>query len=105
MAERMKTASLTPPERARKGLQLALHAMQDAGKAGEVAAAMGVSDSTISRIKTERLEEVVLFLAHLGLKVVPSAYKCVDPAAYDFLTATHQRLMQKVPELIWEQEE
>lgn len=82
-----------------------MHALQEPGKAGAVAAAMGTSDSTVSRIKTERLEEVVLFLAHLGLKIVPADFKCVDRAAFEFLTATHQRVMQKAPELIWEQEE
>lgn len=101
----MTKASLTTTETARKGLSLALQRLQDAGKAGSVAAAMGVSDSTVSRIRNERMEEVILFLAHLGLKVVPSEFKCVDPAAYAFLTTTHQRVMQKAPELIWEQDE
>lgn len=100
----MPPVSKTPAETARKGVQLALQALQEPGKAGAVAAAMGVSDSTISRIKTERLEEVVMVLAHLGLKVVPAEFKCVDPAAYTFLTTTHQRVMQKAPQLIWEQE-
>ena len=98
----MSSVSKSPPETARKGVQLALQALQEPGKAGAVAATMGVSDSTVSRIKTERLEEVVLFLAHLGLKVVPTEFKCVDPAAYAFLTTTHQRVMTKAPELIWE---
>ncbi len=101
----MAPVSPAPAERARKGVQLALHRLQEPGKAGSVATAMGVSDSTVSRIKTERLEEVVLFLVHLGLKVVPSEFKCVDPAAYAFLTQTHERVMRKAPQLIWEQEE
>lgn len=86
-------------------MQLALQMLQEAGKATSVAAAMGVSDSTISRIKTERLEECLTFLAHLGLKVVPASYKCVDAAAYEFLTTTHERVMRKAPELIWEHDE
>lgn len=101
----MPQVSKTPAETTRKGVQLALQALQEGGKAGAVAVAMGVSDSTVSRIKTERLEEVVAFLAHLGLKVVPTEFKCVDPSAYAFLTTTHQRVMLKAPELIWEQEE
>ena len=98
----MTAVSMPPPERARKGVQLALLALQEPGKAGAVAAAMGVSDSTVSRLKTERLEEVVLLLAHLGLKVVPSDFRCVDPSAYDFLVRSHTRVMAKAPELIWE---
>lgn len=95
----------TPAEIARKGVQRALQSLQEPGKASAVAASMGVSDSTISRLKTERMEEVILLLAHLGLKVVPTEFKCVDRAAYEFLTTTHTRLMSKVPELIWESEE
>jgi hypothetical protein len=83
-------------------VQLALQALHEPGKAGAVAALMGVSDSTVSRIKTERLEEVVLLLAYLGLKVVPAEFKCVDPDAYAFLTKTHERVMHRAPELIWE---
>lgn len=65
---------------------------------------MGVSESTISRIKSEQLDKVTLLLAHLGLKVVPTEYKCVRPEAYAFLTATHEKVMRVAPELIWEQD-
>lgn len=101
----MAASSLTPPERARKGVQLVLQRLQEPGKAGAVAVSMGVSDSTVSRIKTERLDEVILLLAHLGLKVVPSDWKCVERSAYEFLTASCQRVMQRAPDLLWEQEE
>lgn len=66
---------------------------------------MGVSDSTVSRIKTERLEEVVTLLAYLGLKVVCAEATCVDRSAYQFLTRTHERVMAKAPHLIWDQDE
>lgn len=98
----MTELSATPPERARKAVQLALQRLQEPGTGIAVAAAMGVSESTVSRIKTERLEEVALFLACLGLKVVPAEFKCVDPAAYAFLTATHEKVMRRAPQLIWE---
>lgn len=101
----MSQLSSSPPEIARKGVQLALQRLQEAGKAGAVAAAMGVSDSTVSRLKTERLEECVLLLAHLGLKVVPTDFKCVNPEAYAFLTSTHERVMRTAPELIWDVEQ
>lgn len=86
----MSASSPTPTERARKGMQLALRALQEPGKAGALAVSMGLSDSTVSRIKTERLEEVLLFLAYLGIKAVPSEYQCVDPktfAAFEVLYA------------------
>lgn len=98
----MSEASPTPHETARKGVSLAFQRLQEPGKAGAVAVVMGVSDSTISRIKTERMEEVVSFLAHLGLKVVPTEFKCVNPEAYGFLTATHEKVMRVAPHLIWE---
>lgn len=48
----------------------------------------------------------------LASNLLPTAKAALCPGLggrgisfYDFLTATHQRLMQKVPELIWEQEE
>jgi hypothetical protein len=63
---------------------------------------MGVSESTVSRFKTDRLEEAAMFLAHLGLKVVPAEFKCVEPSAYAFLTATHEKVMRVAPQLIWE---
>lgn len=86
-------------------MQLALQALQEPGKGTALASAMGVSDATISRIKTDRLEEVLVFLAHLGLKVVPAEFKCVGPAAYAFLTQTFERVQSKAPQLIWDADE
>lgn len=101
----MSTSSKSPAERARNGVQLVLQRLQGPGIGHTVAASMGVSESTVSRIKNERLEEMMLFLAQLGLKVVPVEYKCVDPATYEFLTTTHQRVLSRAPELIWDTEE
>lgn len=66
---------------------------------------MGVSDATISRIKNERMEEVLLMLAHLGFKLVPSAHRCVSLETFDFLTRSHARVMAVAPQLIWESDE
>lgn len=101
----MSSLSPSPTERARKGVQLALRALQEPGTAAALAIAMGMSDSTISRIKTERLEEVLLMLGHLGLKVVPASYRCVSSETYHFLTSTHARVMATAPHLIWDTEE
>lgn len=101
----MAPVSSNPGETARKGVSLAMQRLQEAGRAGAVAAAMGTSESTISRIKTERLEEVVTFLAHLGVKCVPVDFKCVNPEAYAFLTRTHERVMREAPQLIWDVEQ
>lgn len=100
----MNAVSATPAERARKAVQLALQRLQEPGTGVSLATAMGVSEATVSRIKTERLEEVLLLLAHLGLKVVPAEFKCVDAAAYAFLTSTHEKVMRVAPQLIWDVE-
>lgn len=91
----------TPIERAQLAQSLVLQRLAAATQTA-TAAAMGVSESTINRIKTERLEEVLTMMAHLGLKVVPFEFKCVDPEAYAFLTRTHERVMRQAPQLIWD---
>lgn len=83
-------------------MQLVLQRLQEPGRAASVATAMGTSEATVSRMKNERMEDCLRLLAHLGLKVVPAEFKCVDPAAYAFLTATHEKLMRTAPHLIWE---
>lgn len=95
---------LSPWDRARKAQALVLQRLADRTQT-QAAADMKVSETTMNRIKTERLEEVLLLISHLGLKVVPADFVCVDGAAYAFLTTTHERVMKKAPELIWEQEE
>jgi hypothetical protein len=97
----MSEASKTPPETARKAVAMALQRLQQPGTAAAVAVAMGTSEATISRIRNERMEEVFTFISHLGLKVVPAEQRCVDREAYDFLVRTHQRIMEKHPDLIF----
>ena len=95
---------MTPADRAKKGQTLILKAMAD-GTQAALAVAMGVSETTVNRLKADHLENMTLMLAHLGLKIVPSDYRCVNSAAYEFLTQTHNRVMQVAPELIWDIEE
>ncbi|MBT2322546.1 hypothetical protein J7E62_09330 [Variovorax paradoxus] len=60
-----------------------------------MASAMGLSESTVSRIKTERLEEVVLFLAHLGIKCVPADFQCVDPKTFAAFEVLYEKAMSQ----------
>ena len=60
--------------------------MQDAGTQRNVAQVLGVSEATVSRIKTEKLEDAMTLLYHLGFKVVPHDAKCY-PA--DYVQALH----------------
>ena len=58
---------------ARNSLSMALQALAQVGQA-EIARCLNLSTSTVSRIKSERLEEVVNVLAVCGLKIVPQDY-------------------------------
>ena len=101
----MTELSPTPAERARKAVQLVLQRLKEPGTAVSASAAMGTSEATISRLKNDHMEPVLTLLAHLGLKVVPADFKCVDREAYDFLVRSHKRVMAKQPELIWDADE
>ena len=98
----MAPSSVTPAEKARNAGGRVLQAMQTPGKGGAIAAAMGVSDSAVSRLKNEHLEPVLQLLYHLGFKVVPEDFKCVDPETFAFLTRKHAQILARAPELIWE---
>jgi hypothetical protein len=100
----MAPLSLTATETARKGYARVLRALETPGKAGALAVAMETSDANISRIKNERLEEAIRFMAYLGLKVVEADARCVSPATYEFLTSTHARVLRESPGLIWDEE-
>ena len=88
-------------DRARKGYSLALRRLSDI-KATNVANEMGTSDASISKLKTEHLEQCLVLLAHLGLKVVDANAKCMDRAAFEHLTSSYGRVLSQQPELIWE---
>ena len=70
----MNASSPTTTERARKSQSVILRAMQEPGRQTAAATCMGVSESTVSRMKSEQLEQFCLLLAHLGLKVVAVAH-------------------------------
>lgn len=83
----------TPPERARKYVALIMQRL--AGSQDAIAATMGVSGSTISRLKSDHIESFALVLAHAGLKVVPVEMKCYPADQYNALvTLARERLNQ-----------
>jgi hypothetical protein len=98
----MPQVSDAPTEKTRKLRSVVLQAVQRDGKQHAIAAAMGVSDSTISRLVNDHLDNFAAMLAHAGLKCVPVEARCVSPETYEFLTATHARVMAKAPQLIWD---
>ncbi len=80
----MTEASLTPQEKARNAHARVLQALQVPGKGGATASILGVSDSTVSRMKTEHLEGALSLIYAIGFKVVPEGHKCIDATTYEF---------------------
>lgn len=69
-----------------------------------MAEAVGVSESTISRFKSEHLQQVAAILAEVGLKVVPADYQCFEPtyiAALQRLAAEQLNAQKVAPKLDW----
>lgn len=103
----MSLLSHGPLERARKAHAKVLQTLQEPGTQVALAKAMGISESTISRIKNEKLEDVLAFLYHAGWKVVASDRVCVDPGALDFMRRTTSRVMSQseLAAQLWEEDE
>ncbi|MFT3720399.1 AsnC family protein [Pseudorhodoferax sp.] len=89
----MSAAAPTPQERARKAHVTVLRALQEPGRQVALATALGVSESTVSRFKTEQLEQLCAFLAHLGMKIVPSTHRCIDPKTFDAFEVLFSKAM------------
>ena len=81
----MAASSPTPQERARKYAALIMQRL--AGSQDAIAATMGVSGSTISRLKADHIDSFTAVLAHAGLKVVPDRMQAI-------LTLARERLDQ-----------
>lgn len=75
----MAQLSAPPSETARKGVQLALRALQDPGKAAALAVAMGCSETTLSRMKDGELERFCSIAAACNLVLQPRTFRAVDP--------------------------
>ena len=101
----MAQLSDAPTEKTRKLRSTVLQAVTRDGKQHAIAAAMGVSDATVSRLVNDHLDNFAAMLAHAGLKVVPVEHTCVSAETYQFLTSTQARVMQKAPQLIWDTDE
>ncbi len=75
----MSTTKLSPEQdaRARKNYQQLMQKLASVGNLA-VAEAIGVDESTISRMKPEKFQEFARILAVLDLKIVPNEMKCFD---------------------------
>lgn len=100
MAESLPTV----PERARKIVSTIRASLKGDETQAAIAIATGMSPATVNRLLNDHLENFATLVAQLGLKVVPAEFKCVDAAAFEFLTTTHAKVMREAPQLIWERE-
>lgn len=85
----MSQLCLDPGEKARKAHSRVLQVLQNPGKGGALAVSMGVSDSAVSRLKTDHLEPVLHMLYRLGFKLVSSDMVCVAADELAFLKRTY----------------
>lgn len=97
----MPAVSLSPTERARKNVQVVLQALAATGQS-ELAKAMAVHESTISRMKDGGIDTFGAALAHLGLKIVPVGVECFDPVYVEALkTLAARGIGAEAPKLDW----
>lgn len=103
----MTASSPTPAERARKAHVTILRALQEPGRQVALATAMGVSESTVSRFKSDHLEQLCAVISHLGLKVVPTEFQCVDQKTFAAFQILWERAMSQTSaaKLIFEDSE
>lgn len=68
-----------------------------------IADAVGVHESTISKMKESEFLRFSQILAACDLKVVPADYRCVDPAMMDALVTMSRTALNKTSEkLVWD---
>lgn len=94
-----------PATRARKIVASVLQAAQRDVTQTAIAAAMGCSESTVSRLLSDHLEKLALVLAHSGLKVAPADSRCFPPDYVDALllmAKQHINTVQTVRNLEWD---
>lgn len=103
----MSEAFTDPHQRARKIASTVRKAIADQGKQVALAAAMGVAESTVSRMQSETLDAFASLLAHCGLKCISDDKVCVSREMYAAMTLINQRAMsdpEVARKLVWEEE-
>lgn len=79
----MNKLSETQEERARKNNTIILQRLASVGNK-PVAHALGCDESTISRMRAEKIQELATMLAVLDLKVVPVDMRCFKQSDVEF---------------------
>lgn len=93
--------------RARKNLATIFDGLSSVGQVN-VAAALGIVESTVSKAKGDELPTAARILAAAGLKVVPASYRCVEPRRMEALltlAGTELDRLRERPDLVWDDSE
>jgi hypothetical protein len=90
----MAEVSISPAERSRNAYTRFLQRMQGAGVGVATAATLGTSESTVSRIKTEKVEDALALLYAVGFKLVSNDRVCVDRDELRMLRQSYVRMVQ-----------
>lgn len=93
--------------RARKNQSAILQGLASVGQA-TVADALGVAESTVSRMKEKDIPDLAKLLAIAGLKVVPTTMRCFDPqkiGAILALAKAHLAEIETTEQLAWDDAE
>jgi hypothetical protein len=101
----MSELSTPPAERARAAHAAVLRSMEEPGTGRNLAQVLGVSETTVSRTKTEKLEDAITLLYHLGFKVVEASRVCVARDRYEAMVTIAGAAMScpvTAKRLIWE---
>lgn len=99
----MSSLNPTQQDRARKFESLVLQHLASTGQK-PVADALGVNESTISRMKEGGIANLCEMLAVIGLKIVPAdmqCYRAEDIEPYIQIAKQHLERMQSARELEW----
>lgn len=101
----MAESSLELDARTRKNLATILQGLASVGQS-VVAQALGVSESTISRMKEKELPELAKFLALIGRKAVPVEMKCYRPDAIAAIFTLARMTVENndAQSLVWDEE-
>jgi hypothetical protein len=100
----MATVSPQIVERSRKNVTTILKSLSSTGQT-VAASFMGVSESTVSRMKDQELEKLSDLLAACGLKVVPESMQCFPAEhveALRILALQSSVLNNKADQLRWD---
>ena len=89
----MTTVCKDSVARARKIESTILQRLASDASGAALAIVTGISESKISRLKTDHLPDVAAILAHLGLKVVPVEMECYKP---EYIKLIHELAMPEM---------